>query len=65
MRCKVPECKITTRQVNKYKCWSEYGLCFKHAIELHPEIYQYQLSTTRKFKRVRGERGRNHRFMSP
>ena len=58
VRCCIDGCLVTARNP-KAKCWIQFGMCFHHAIELHPEIYQYKLSKDRKSNRKRGVRGGN------
>lgn len=62
MRCKVKGCLITTRNAKAGKCWSEKGMCPRHAIESYPEMYKYKLDINRNHVRKIGVRGKNNRF---
>lgn len=59
--CKVDGCLITSRGSIKYKkCWRDFGMCYAHAVEFHPESYPKKSKDTRLFIQnfvgVRGKR---------
>jgi len=55
MRCK--QCGFVKKNNLKWRCWQEFQLCGECCVELHPELYPYNMKNKKTYIGAKNHEG--------